>query len=405
MPVTPRQRLVRIALLAIPFGLYGWAVVFATGAGYNGKIGPAYNALGQDWLIFYTAARAWHDGQAQLAYDQVWLAQTMNRTYAHWISNPMPYPGFHYPPTWLLILAPFSFLPMAAAYAASQVLFFSGLLVALHKAYRERTQFWVMSASLLLAPASSNNVLSGQNGFLVCGLFVAGFSLLETQPILAGAALGLATFKPQICLMIPFALLGARNWRAIAGGLVSATGLALLSLAVFGPGVWTTWLGLLLHPRHDVGYSSVDWGRLWDDSVFTCAQLLGASKTAANLCQAAATLLAGACVYLSFRRPLSADLRCAVFLAACVVGAPHVSPYDMVLLALAATIVAWNSFDEAFRPIALAAPILGWLAPIYTPPRVSPVGLATPLVIFALIAMVLLKPPRTADAAEPAPAG
>ncbi len=403
--MTPRQRLIRIALVAIPFGLYGWAVVVATGAGCNGKIGPAYNALGQDWLIFYTAAQAWRDGHAHLAYDQVWLAHTMNKAFAPWISNPMPYPGFHYPPTWLLILAPFSLLPMAVAYAVSQVLSFSGLLLALRKAYRDRAQFWVMSASLLLAPAASNNVLSGQNGFLVCGLFVAGFSLLETQPILGGAALGLASFKPQICLMIPFALLGARNGRAIAGAAASAAGLAAVSLAVFGPEIWSIWLGLMLHPRHDVGYSSVDWGRLWDDSVFTCAQLLGAGKVAANLCQAVATLMAGACVYFSFRRPMTMDLRCAVFLAASVVGAPHVSPYDMVLLALAATIVAWNGFGEAFRPIALAAPMLAWLAPIYTPPRVSAVGLAAPLVIFALIAMVLLRPSRTAAAAAPALAG
>ncbi len=383
--------LVRIALVAIPFGLYGWAIVVATGCGYNGKIGPAYNALGGDWVIFYTAARAWHDGVLPHVYDQVWLARTMNRTYGYWLLDPMPYPAFHYPPTWLLFLAPFSLLPMVAAFAASQVLSFAALLLALGKAYGRGLQFWMSSVSLLLSPAASNNVVSGQNGFVVCALFVAGFPLLETQPWLAGAFLGLASFKPQICLMIPFALLGARNWRAMGGAALSAAALGLLSLAVFGADIWRVWLELMLHPRHDVAYTGIDWGRLWDESVFTCAQLLGASKQAANLAQAAATLGAGACVYFSFRRPLTLDLRFAVFLAATVVGAPHVSPYDMILLSLAATILVWNSFEGEFRPLALALPMLAWLAPLYNPPRATPIGLMTPVVIFALIAMTLTR--------------
>ena len=401
MPLSLRQRLVRIAVVAVPFGLYGWAILVATGIGHNGQIGPGYNAVGQDWMIFWTAGHAWWSGQVAHIYDQVWLTRTMDAAFRPLMNDPMPFPGFHYPPTFLLFLVPFAGLPMAWGFAASQLASFAGMVAGLRRAFAEKAHVQVAAASLLLAPAASNNVLSGQNGFLVCALFLAGFPLLEAQPLAAGLWLGLASFKPQICLMIPFALLGARNWRAMAGVAASAAGLALLSLIVFGPEVWQTWLGLMLHPRQDVAYTGVDWGRLWDDSVFTCAQTLGAGKSLANLCQAAATLAAGAAVYASFRRPLSADLRFTIFLTASVVGSPHVSPYDMILTALAATLLVVRSFEAPFSPLGLAIPMLAWLIPLIAPPRVTPMGLAAPAVMFALMAAAFFSGDRRPDRGSP----
>lgn len=402
-----RRRFAWLALPLAPLGLYGWALVVATGAGYNGRIGPAFNGLACDWTIFYTALEAWRHGHLADIYDQVWLGRAMQGAYEPWLVNPEPFPAFHYPPSWLLLIAPFAGLSMIASFAATQALSLAALLAALAKTYGRRLgQFAVFAGSLLLAPATSNNLLSGQNAALVCALIVVGFPLLESQPLLAGALLGLASFKPQILLMAPFALLGARNWRAIVGAGASALALAAASALVFGPQIWLAWIELMIHPRHDVAMTGVEWGRLWDDSVYTCAQLIGLSKAAADLVQAAATLAAGAIVYASFRRPLASDQRFAIFLAASVVAAPHVSPYDMMLAALAATIVAWRTVqaDEAPRPVALLLPLAAWLIPLYGPPRADPIGLVTPLVLFGLMAQVLLAPQGRAARVRVAPA-
>ncbi|HUO12614.1 MAG TPA: glycosyltransferase family 87 protein [Caulobacteraceae bacterium] len=395
-----RRRMAWLALQLTPFGLYGWALVVATGAGYNGRIGPAFNGLACDWTIFYTALEAWRHGHLAQVYDQVWLGKAMQGAYKPWLANPEPFPAFHYPPTWLLIIAPFAGLSMIASFAVTQALGFAALIAALAKTYGQKlAKFGFFATTLLLAPATSNNVLSGQNATMVCALFVAGLSLLETQPFLAGALLGLASFKPQILLMAPFALLAARNWRAIAGGVTAALALALVSAIVLGPQAWVTWANLMLHPRHDVAYTGIEWGRLWDDSVYTCAKLLGAPKNIADLVQGAATLGAGALVYLSFRRPLANDQRLAVFLAASALAAPHVSPYDMMLVALAAIILVWRVIEDetqALRPVKLLLPLAAWLIPLYGPPRATPIGLITPLVIFGLIASVLLSAPAPA---------
>jgi len=252
-----------------------------------------------------------------------------------------------------------------------------------------------MAVAMLLAPATSNGVMAGQNGVLICAFFVLGYPMLEAQPFLAGAILGLASFKPQLLLMLPFALIGARNWRAIAGAATSSLALAALSALIFGPQVWNTWIQLMLHPRHDVAMTGIEWGRLWDDSVYTCAQLLGLTKTGANLVQAAATLGAGALVYLSYRRPLGSERRFAIFLVASTVAAPHVSGYDLVLLALAATLVVGELLEGEFRPLTLALPVMLWLAPFYTPPRVDPFAFALPPAIFAMIFVLLRKTERS----------
>ncbi|HWF78125.1 MAG TPA: glycosyltransferase 87 family protein, partial [Caulobacteraceae bacterium] len=144
-----RHRLAWFALLLTPFGLYGWALVVATGAGYNGKIGPAFNGLACDWTIFYTALEAWRHGHLADIYDQVWLGRAMQGAYRPWLTNPEPFPAFHYPPSWLLLIAPFAGFSMIASFAATQALSLAALLAALARAYgRELGKFAVFAGSL-----------------------------------------------------------------------------------------------------------------------------------------------------------------------------------------------------------------------------------------------------------------
>ena len=397
MPLPPsykRLLLLFPVALVLPYCLYGWAWLIATGIGYHGAIRPLYNALGWDWAIFHTAARAWYDGSLAHIYDQVWLNEALKAAFTHGLYESLSYPAFHYPPTFLLLLIPFGALSFATSYALAQVLTFSGLVCALKRFTGQTQQFWFYAVSLLVCPASSNNVMAGQNVFLIAALYVVGFGLLDAQPLLAGAVMGIASFKPQLALMVPFALLGARNWRALTGAAASALLLVLVSVLVFGWGIWEQWFALMLYPRHDVVYTGIDWGRMWDDSVFTIATLLGASKAVANVIQASATLAAAACVFLAYRRPMADDLRFAVFLAASVVGSPHVSPYDMILLAYAATILVWNLLQEEFRPAAFVIPLAAWLLPLACPPRKLVTGYAVPVVIFALIGALMSRAPK-----------
>src|SRR5262249_52751982 len=78
------------------------------------------------------------------------------------------------------------------------------------------------------------NFMIGQTGFLFCGIFVLGLSLLESAPFVAGAILGFMILKPQLALLLPVAMLAGREWRLIAGAILSAAILALVGLLLFG---------------------------------------------------------------------------------------------------------------------------------------------------------------------------
>ena len=71
-----------LGLAAIAFAAYGWALVIATGTGHDGAIGPHFNALGADWVIFMTAGRAIFTGDLAHIYNQLWITQTTNSQFA-----------------------------------------------------------------------------------------------------------------------------------------------------------------------------------------------------------------------------------------------------------------------------------------------------------------------------------
>src|SRR5207244_366457 len=81
---------------------------------------------------------------------------------------------------------------------------------------------------------TSVNVIVGQNAFLTLALLLAGVGLLGRRDFAAGAILGLLSYKPQLAIMVPVALLAARHWRAIAGAALSASFAVALSPALFG---------------------------------------------------------------------------------------------------------------------------------------------------------------------------
>ena len=159
-----------------------------------------------------------------------------------------------------------------------------------------------MLFSLLLSPAAAVNVLLDQNAFLTGALLIGGMGLPPRFPLVAGVLLGLPSYKPQLCPMVPVVLLSGRHWRTAMAAGGTAVLLALVSAAVFGAGPWLTWIESIAGG----GPLFRDWvveARLNGMSVYACAVFLGGSPIVANIAQAAAALLAaGLCFALTVVR-------------------------------------------------------------------------------------------------------
>lgn len=62
--------------------------------------------------------------------------------------------------------------------------------------------------------------------------------LLERSALLAGILFGLLTFKPQLGVLLPLALLAGRQWRAFIAAAATAAVLFAASVILFGANVW-----------------------------------------------------------------------------------------------------------------------------------------------------------------------
>jgi hypothetical protein len=373
-----------LALAALFFAAYGWALVVTTGSGHDGLIGPHFNALGADWVIFMTAGRAVFTGDLAHIYNQLWITQTTNSQFAHWLSGPLPAPLFPYPPVYLLLVAPFAMLSVGWSLLLSQLAQVVALALALRRLAPDKLYLFFLLGALL-CPALSNNVLAGSNAVLVAALIVAGLSLLDTRPILAGALLGLVIFKPQYFPLLPLALIAARRIDAFAAMTASAILFTLLSALLLGPQLWLDWINVYLHPQQVAGVNATEWGHIWDESVSTIVTLLGAPHWLALAAQGAGALVAATFVWRAFREAHS--MRIAILCCAVLLASPHVSNYDLVLLAVAALLYV-RSLPQSSRPLTLVLPLAAYAAPIYNPPRAMPLGLITPVVILGLMVVL-----------------
>jgi alpha-1,2-mannosyltransferase len=230
--------------------------------------------------------------------------------------------------------------------------------------------------------------MTGQNAFFTSALLIGGFSLLGTRPRLAALLLGILSFKPQLWLMVPVALAACGRWRVLLGAGVTATILALASLAAFGAEPWRAWFELTTGTSES--YRS--WlvvGRLNGQSVFACLSLLGAPNIIADLAQAAAVATAAGCVYWIFRHDERSELQLSGLLAATILAAPHASTSDAVLLGLAASSFLPLTFAKGRGPLREALSVAVWASPLFNPPSVFRIGLATPVLILLFLACVI----------------
>jgi alpha-1,2-mannosyltransferase len=375
-----------LAMISGVIGLYSWLV---------GLIGPRYNGLGTDYMVYWSAARAAMAGNFVLLADPVALTDQINTQFHSWLSGPLSLFPWMYPPLFLQILLPFALLPFALSYAAFQLASFTAAIAAGCCFWAGSARRWaVWPLGLTLAPATSANAIAGQNGFLTIALLLGGVGLLGRRDFAAGAILGLLSYKPQFAMMVPIALLAARHWRALAGAAVSASFAVALSVAMLGLAPWWDWLGhtvpgALTGPAGDPAWSNT--GRLWGLSVWAAATLLGAPGWLANAAQVAVIVLAAACTWIAFRGQLGRDRRMAVLLTATLIAAPHSSSYDLVLLAAAVLLLYRNLLEGIAlmpRPSLLLLP---WFAPVVMGPRSSVFGYAVPVVILGLL-LILLRP-------------
>jgi hypothetical protein len=146
----------------------------------------------------------------------------------------------------------------------------------------------------------------------------------------------------------------------------------------------------------------VEYGRIWGNSVWACAVLLGLPPRLASLLQLAALLGSAIAALVAFRSSLSTDKKLAILLAGAVLAAPHSGPYDAVLLVVAVGLLLSGETkapNKTPNPLHWLLAFGIWIVPLISPPVYVVAARFAPLLTIALIGMLLRDAKRSEAAA------
>lgn len=270
-----------------------------------------------DFLSFWAAGRLAAGGHGAWAYD-LNLHQATERL-AVPIGGLLP---FAYLPPFLIVVAPFGIAPFRISFAL-----WVAVTAGAYALVVGRKDGWPFAMS---HPSVLSNVMIGQNGFLTASLFSGGITLLSRRPWLGGAILGLLVIKPQLALLIPLALIAGREWKALAGGAMSASSALLVALALFG---WDSYRGFVAAlPTLTAALQQGRWS--WSElaSVYAFLRFFDAGERAALAAQAVVAIFAAVLVCRAWW--LKHDERGPILAAATVLTSPYLFTYDALLLAI-----------------------------------------------------------------------
>jgi hypothetical protein len=309
-----------------------WSVYFWN-MGAPGMLDRSGNLKGTDFLHFYTL------GSLALAHRGVDLYNM--RAQAELAAQRVPTAaGIRYlplyPPQVSLLFAPLARL----SYPQAMILWltFSTLLYgfccyAFWRACPNLRDHRLTVLILALAfPAFWHLIAWGQTSALALACFTLAFFALRAQrDFMAGLAFGCLIFKPQLGLAVAIVFLIALRWKIIAGAIVSA--LAQLSLAwiYYGLAPLREWTQALLYVPHLLpllepkAYQTHCLRTFW-------TMLVPWPSVSAALYIFSALLVAGLTV-ACWRSRMPLSLRYSALLLSSVLLAPHLTVYDLVILA------------------------------------------------------------------------
>ena len=335
---TKRLRAQGIVLALCLWSVYLWNIAAP------GLLDRTGNLKGADFLHFYTlGSLALARRGADLYNPQTQMELAAQRVPAAAGIRFLPL----YPPQVSILFAPFarlSYLWALALWLTLSALSYGLCSVTVWRACSHLRNFKFTILILALAfPPFWHLIAWGQTSALALVCFTLAFFALRSQhEFLGGLAFGCLIFKPQLGLTAALVFLLTLRWKIIAGALLSASAELIVAWLFYGPGPLREWMLVLFNIPHTLSllepkpYQTHCLRTFW-------TMLLPWPSASFALYIITALMLSGltvACWRHRVHLPLSLSLRYSALLFATVLLAPHLTVYDLAILAPAFLLLA-----------------------------------------------------------------
>jgi len=333
----------------------------------------------QDFTIFYSAGQIVRQGMGHDLYDEAVEWRVQQQVAPHVMTRKAALPYMHAPYE-VLVFLPFSYFSYRQAYVLWNLanLAILAALPFLLKPYLPALQqyqpaLWTL-AFLAFFPVFLT-MLEGQDIILLLLLYALAFVALKKNAwFAAGCWLTLGLFRVQLVVPFLLVMLLTKKWKLLAGSLLTAAGLAMVSAAIIG------WQGVVRYPsyiwslEHHLGRSILP-PRDSPNLRGLIDQMFG-SWASSHVILAAVIAVSAAAIFLLVRKwhgarqdePHQLDLLFSVTLTVTLLVSYHGMFYDFTLLLLPVLVVLNHVLLGTSKTPALRISILAPIAILFCTP-------------------------------------
>ncbi len=310
-----------------------------------------------DFILFWTASNLAASGHARDVYDFTLFQDFLSKV----AMEPMA-EAFFYPPTFLLFLLPLSFMPYLLSFSVWISFTLVGYCFVIH---RIAPHALTILAVLAFSPTLLN-VSYGHNGLLTAALMGGGLLVADRRPIVGGVLLGLLTYKPNLAILLPFALIAGQKWRVLVAFVISTGLMILLSCFMFGFDIWAAFIhnASAVEKVLESGFNGFILNFKTMPSPYAAVRLAGGGIGLSLLVQITAMAFALFITVRVWSREAPLPLRASILVICSMLSTPYLQEYDVTLLALAIAWLGWEAYSKRWSGKENLFLLAAWFAPL-----------------------------------------
>jgi alpha-1,2-mannosyltransferase len=366
-PLTARRvRAHGIVLAAVIWTIYLWTLATPTLHDRNGLL------KGTDFLHFYTLGSLALEHRGADLYEmqvQSVIAQARVPEAGHLLYVPL------YGPQVSLLFAPLAALPYPAAlvlWLIVNAVIYALCCYAVWKTcpqlQEEKVTVFILAAGY---PALIHLLAWGQTSGLALACFTPAYLALRSgRPFWAGLAIGCLAFKPQLGLASAVVFVFAWEWKVVGGALITAITQLAAGWIYYGRSVMVDYFEHLRHVEEI--FSLLEPRPYQMHSLRSFWAMLVPSARWAFVLYAVSAVVVLAITARFWKSASPIGPRFSALLLATVLVSPHLTVYDLVILAPAFLLISDWAIDHAAEPQIHTVGLLLYLC--YLAPLIGPLS-------------------------------